>query len=312
MEIDVIDGIYANAGEKGLYLKKLGEGIPAAVIEPGWGCLSAEWTELQYRLAETTTVISYDRAGNAESAKTKKMRSSANVAADFYSLLANSGVPGPFLIIAQAAGAIYAEHFARLHPNDVAGIIFVDPMTTKYKDFEKLDTPVINKNISLPVRMKNISNYFKMEKEKFTEWVIPYIQELYPEMNENVRHQLIAYQSDQQFYKTIVEEYEGMNQSVEEIAQSGEFPQIPIKVISHDPETMVQLSKKLGMPEDEARKYEELWIEQCKELAGLSKTSEFIIAKGADQMIHLSAPDIIIDAALDIYNNFGSYIQYGG
>lgn len=77
--MDLIDGTYVNAGNVNLYFKIIEQGSPTILIEPGIGCLSVECSHLQKILSKYTTVVTYDRAGYAESPKAKTLRNSENI-----------------------------------------------------------------------------------------------------------------------------------------------------------------------------------------------------------------------------------------
>src|SRR5436305_3246046 len=58
-------GRLVDVGGHRLHVRRVGSGGPAVVIENGSGALSTGWYDLQDRLASTTTVVTYDRAGYA-------------------------------------------------------------------------------------------------------------------------------------------------------------------------------------------------------------------------------------------------------
>ena len=52
-------------GSHSLHLNCTGHGNPAVILEAGNLGMSADWIKIQQRVAETTRVCSYDRAGPA-------------------------------------------------------------------------------------------------------------------------------------------------------------------------------------------------------------------------------------------------------
>lgn len=309
--MDVIDGIYVKSSSKELYVKQTGNNLPAIIIEPGMGSLSAEWTLLQYELSKITSVITYDRSGYAESPEVNTERSGKEIVEQFYTMIKNTGIPGPYIFVAHSTGALYTELFARTYPHDAGAIIFVDPYTKNFRGAERLSVPKYNSTLALPLRMANLMNYSDMEEEKLENYVRPFLEKLYPGLPEEIRHQLITYQSEKKFYKTIIAEYSGLDDTSKQISDAGEFPDIPIKIISRDPDKMVQITTSLGIPKEEAETIENFWHLECKGLTRLTNQSEFKIAKGADSNIHFSNPKELLKIITVTFNEFGGIVELG-
>jgi pimeloyl-ACP methyl ester carboxylesterase len=299
--MDIIDGQYISNGSKGIYTKKTGEGSPTVVIEPGWGGLSAEWDPIQRALSKITTVISYDRAGYGESPKGDMPRSAEQVADELFNILNNLGEPGPIVLVGHSGGGLYCQQFAKMFPRYVSGMVLVDSITVRDREFEKLDAPKYHELMSLETRLRNIRKIAELEKEEFNKNIAPLVENLYQEFPDDLRHQLIAYQSDKQFYEAIVAEFEAYEESIEQNIRMGDnFPEIPLKVLCRDYKVMVELSKKIGVPEEEARLAEELWLKNEQSLCELSSESEFILVKNASHNIHIERPEVIAAAVKDI------------
>lgn len=300
--MELIDGHYIGSGEKNLYTKIVGIGDPAVVIETGLGGLSVEWNDIQAELSNHTTVISYDRAGYAESPKGPLPRVSGQICDELYNMLMNSGIPGPYILVGSSIGGLYMQHFSKMFPDAVAGLVLIDSMSPKQMEFESIDSPNFKDRVSLNSRMRNIKKFTEMEKDEFKAHIGPLLEGLYKGFPEEMQEAFALYQSDQNFYNTIVDEYESLEESCKLTNQINVFTNIPVKVLCRDYEVMTQLAKQIGIPEEEARMIEEKWLEYSKELLKLSTESELIIAKGSAQSIHLSRPDIIISQILDMVN----------
>lgn len=310
--MEIIDGIYINCGGKNaLYTKITGNRLPAVVIETAWGGLSTEWMYIQMKLSQYCTVISYDRAGYAESSPSKSPRNSENITNELKNILDNSGIPAPFIFIAHSAGGLYVQHFARKFPDYVGGVVFVDSYSTNLEKFNQLNATNYQQNISLPARMAGLRLYSEMEEAHFKSLINPLLENIYRDMNPQLADQLKVYQSEQQLYKSIVAEYNDTLEGLSDIDSSAPFPDIPLKVIHRDRNVMNELSQALRVPIDESNMVEDLWLSETQYLTSLSNQSEKIPAFGADHNIHFSNPDIIIDSVMSIWNNFGSYIEIG-
>lgn len=298
--MDIIDGIYLSSGAQELYIKITGEGEPAIIIEPAIAGLSVEWYAIQKELSRYTTVVTYDRAGYAESKSSKVPRTSETIANELFNLLFNSDVEHPYILIGHLEGGLFAQHFAKLFKHYVAGLILVDSFFPRYFQLESEDFPKYYEIASYKTRINNIRKLLEVEDEEFPKRVLPLLEELYRDFPDEYRIPIISYQSEKKFFKTTISEMEMLFDSCKEIDFDGEPLDIPLFVISHDPDVMEELSVQIGIPREEAKKVEQFWLEEQKKLLALTSKSNFYIAKGADKNIHYSNPQIIISLALEM------------
>jgi pimeloyl-ACP methyl ester carboxylesterase len=294
--MDIIDGVFLNAGDVNLYIKVLGEGYPAVVIEPSIGGLSVEWYYIQKELAKFTTVVTYDRAGYGESPISKTERSSYNIANQLFNLLFNSDVEHPYILVGHLEGGLYVQHFARMFKHYVAGVVLVDSLFPEYFKLETEDFPQYNEIASYRTRLTNLEKLLGMNKETFTKSITPMLEELYANFPDEYRLPIITYQSEKKFFETVVNEMKMLSQSTNDVLNADAFPQIPLYVISHDPKVMENLSIQIGISSDEAKKIENFWLESQRQLSALSPLGQLFIAENADRNIHYSNPLFLMQA----------------
>lgn len=110
-----------------------GSGSPVVVLESGLGDGKATWSTIVSRLGEDTTVFSYDRPGYAPGFGSNRFRSDKDgrrtgqeVAAHLHDLLDAAGIEPPYVLVGHSIGGPYVLTFAKLYPEDVAGIVLVD------------------------------------------------------------------------------------------------------------------------------------------------------------------------------------------
>lgn len=119
-------GRLVDVGGYRLHLDCHGEGSPTVVLDAGLGQSSLDWVLVQPELARTMRVCSFDRAGMGWSEPGPEPRSPARLADELHSLLANAGVPGPYVLVGHSLAGKNARMFAAAHPADVAGMVLVD------------------------------------------------------------------------------------------------------------------------------------------------------------------------------------------
>ena len=116
-----------DVGGRLLYLTCLGEGSPTVVLEAGGKGNSANWSPVQPGIAEFTRVCAYDRAGEGYSSSVPAHHSAEAVAHDLHALLDAARIEGPYVIVGHSFGGRLVRPFANLYPNDVVGMVLVDP-----------------------------------------------------------------------------------------------------------------------------------------------------------------------------------------
>ena len=122
-------GRLVDVGGHRLHINCTGSGSPTVVLEPGLGEPSpvmAGW--IAPTIATTTRVCVYDRAGRGWSEAADGPQDGTEVATDLHTLLARAGETGPYVLAGHSAGGIYVLNFARLFPQDVAGVALLDSM----------------------------------------------------------------------------------------------------------------------------------------------------------------------------------------
>jgi pimeloyl-ACP methyl ester carboxylesterase len=87
-------------------------------------------------LAADHRVCTYDRPGTLRyvngnpltdrSTPVAQPRTAADVVAELHAVLGAAGVPGPYVLTAHSLGGLFARLYAQTHPEQVAGVVFVD------------------------------------------------------------------------------------------------------------------------------------------------------------------------------------------
>jgi pimeloyl-ACP methyl ester carboxylesterase len=102
---------------------------PVVVLDAGTPGFSAQWGWVQPAIAEFATVVSYDRPGLGWSdARHGAGPSSPRVTAEgVHAALHKLGLPGRYLLVGHSYGGLTSRVFAAAYPNDVSGLVLVDP-----------------------------------------------------------------------------------------------------------------------------------------------------------------------------------------
>ena len=107
-------------------------GEPTILLEAGGGLASDSWTQVLTAMQADHRLCAYDRLGLGSSSQpVEASRTAQDQASDLHGLLDAAGIRGPFVIGAHSFGAIIATLFTQAYPNDVLGLVFVDPQAPR-------------------------------------------------------------------------------------------------------------------------------------------------------------------------------------
>jgi pimeloyl-ACP methyl ester carboxylesterase len=122
-----MSGQLIDVGGHSLHLSCSGSGSPTVVLEPGAGETSSAFRWIMPAVARDTRACVYDRAGRGWSERADTPQDAAQIATDLHTLLQRGQVPGPYVLGGHSFGGLYALTFAARFPDEVAGMVLVDP-----------------------------------------------------------------------------------------------------------------------------------------------------------------------------------------
>lgn len=114
------------------------EGQPVVVFENGHGETIKSWSKIIDSASKICPIVLYDRAGTGESKPDNKIPSIEYNSKKLKKILDTLNIKPPYLLAGHSLGGIYIRGFANYYPDDLAGLIFIDPadFTQKLVDFE--------------------------------------------------------------------------------------------------------------------------------------------------------------------------------
>jgi len=136
-----------------LYMLEKGSGGPTVLFEAGIAATNLNWFHIQETVANFTHTVSYDRGGLGWSSPSRTARTPSNCASELHNLLERAGVKPPFILVGHSFGGLVMRRYALSYPEDVAGVVLVDPMRCE-------EWPPMNPGRQHEVdRGKRLSNY---------------------------------------------------------------------------------------------------------------------------------------------------------
>jgi pimeloyl-ACP methyl ester carboxylesterase len=127
-----VPGRLVDVGGFRLHLRREGSGRPVVVLEAGIAATSISWSPVQTRLADLSTVCSYDRAGLGWSDPRQggsRPCTLEQLGSDLEALLRSSGLAAPFVLVGHSFGGLVVRAFAHAWPEQTAGLVLVDPVS---------------------------------------------------------------------------------------------------------------------------------------------------------------------------------------
>ena len=269
-----------------MHIDCTGEGIPAVILDSGLGDSFLSWRKVQPQIATFTRVCSYDRAGLGYSDSSPLPRTSDVIAKELHALLQAAGVAPPYVLVGHSMGGFDVRLYASLYRNEVAGMVLVD---ASHPDQEN----------RFPPEVKNLEGSWGREAE-FLEYTMPFgIPRLLGLCDEEVVER--AAECNFHHAREAVAEMKALPQSSALTAATGALGDLPLAVLSHDPDKPVN-----DLPPDLAKPTNEAWEKMQEELAHLSTRGTQTIAKNSAHYIQLDRPDMVIEAIHSVVNQVRS------
>jgi pimeloyl-ACP methyl ester carboxylesterase len=104
-----------------------GDELPTVIFEAGSGVSSPLYHWIQKGVSEKTRLCVYDRAGLGWSDESKLPRDAKTVTTALHTLLSKAEIKKPFVFVGHSIAGLYMRDYVERYPDDVAGLVFLDP-----------------------------------------------------------------------------------------------------------------------------------------------------------------------------------------
>lgn len=143
-----------------------GKGKPSIIFLNGNGMsFQRAWSKLPHSLSENGTLFFYNRAGIGKSSKPEEPQSGEVVINTLRDLLKKLNLEPPYVLVGHSSGGLFANLFARLHPEETKAVIFVDAAHPKEFEVTIPQYSTIQKfYINLLIRLSKKSEIFSLEE----------------------------------------------------------------------------------------------------------------------------------------------------
>ncbi|MFB9329981.1 alpha/beta fold hydrolase [Paenibacillus aurantiacus] len=103
-----------------------GEGSPAVILINGGSGPIEGWMRTYHAIAEQTRTLAYNRLGVGSSAKPSSPQDGRVIVSTLRDLLQRLRLEPPYVLVGHSLGGLYANLFARMHPDEVVGVVLLE------------------------------------------------------------------------------------------------------------------------------------------------------------------------------------------
>ena len=111
---------------RAMYVRCSGTGSPTVILEGGDADNTGSYGFAEQDLAAVTRTCVYDRAGLGDSDPAPGPRQLSDLVGDLEGWIDAAGETGPFVLVGTSGGGYITAGYAVAHPDEVAGMVFVD------------------------------------------------------------------------------------------------------------------------------------------------------------------------------------------
>ena len=275
-----LEGRLLDVGGRKMHIDCAGEGNPTVILDSGLGDSYLSWRKVQPEIAKFTRVCSYDRAGLGYSDPSSQPRTSKVIAEELHALLRAASVSPPYVIVGHSMGGYDVRVYTSLYRNEIVGMVLVD---ASHPDQEN----------RFPAELKNMEGSWHREAQ-FIASTMPFG---IPRLLGLCDNDAVTRAADCNWHsaREQLAEISAFPESAAETAQTGSLSDMPLAVLSHDPD-----KPSSDLPPDLEKHTNEAWEKMQAELAHLSTRGTRTVAKNSAHYIQIDRPDVVIDAVRNV------------
>lgn len=267
---------------KKIHYKKQGNGSCTIVFESGLGGDYIHWQDIQKKLSQKYTTISYDKAGILWSAPAKKT-DLRRYADDLKQLLEKTNCPKPYILVGHSFGGITPRLFIKENAKDMAGIVFVD--VSHPKQLEKSSEALKNSVQPPPKILLSFLNEIGVIRILYSTTAFTAAVPKEHWFNQNVKRY---------FYRILdgmMQELDNDDKLMQEASQIDNFDAIPLTIITAKYPNGVEGAKDKKLEQE----YLSIHNKLQKDLLNLSSKSTQVFAQKSGHYVTLQEPELICD-----------------
>jgi pimeloyl-ACP methyl ester carboxylesterase len=262
-----------------VHYRVAGKGTPWVVLEAGFpGGSSLDWTLVAPRIAEFTTVVTYDRAGIGWSAEGPPPRTGERIATVLRALLVALGATAPLVLVGHSGGGLIVRTFQQLYADLVSGIVLVD--ASHESQLSRIPDALRElRRMRRSLTSRLWLSRFRAARPFLARQLVSSAKRLLPP---EALSACLSMEADSRFILTARREIDGIRESMRFLRNRSRPCETPTVVLTR------------------GRDLSSLWSELQAEIAALFPLSKHRRLPGIGHDIHLEAPDEVVRAVREI------------
>lgn len=259
-----------------MHIDCTGDLSPTVILDSGLGDSYLSWRKVQPEIAKFARVCSYDRAGLGYSDPSSRPRTSKVIAEELHGLLQSANISPPYVLVGHSMGGYDVRVYTNMYPKEVVGMVLVD---ASHPDQEN----------RFPQELRDMEGRWHREAQFIAYTTLIGVPRLLGLCDTDAKSRA----ADCNWHSTHEQlaEMQSFSQSAAEAAAAGSLGDLPLAVLSHDPDRPSS-----EMPTDLAKQVNAEWEKMQEELAHLSTRGTRTVAKNSAHYIQFDRPDVVIDA----------------
>jgi pimeloyl-ACP methyl ester carboxylesterase len=285
-----------------LHLTVAGSADPTVVLVQGLSGIGLGWGEVAKLIPPFARVVTYDRAGAGWSDAHRGKRTCLDMARELRILLACAELASPYVLVGQSLGGHIVRLFAAEYPDDVVGLVLVDP-TNDAAAADRMvrnniaaimrgsivaltEALLINRAVpSLLVRLGLVRALVALR------WP-PMLAEILSAMPEDMRRAFVHIINRPNYVDAFTDEIAGLHESQQQTRASRErMPDVPIAVLIAAVRGVVERGKW-----DSHRASAEAIRSYGEGLTSLTPRGRLTVLDDSDHLVSLRRPDAVAEA----------------
>ncbi|MBX3051412.1 MAG: alpha/beta hydrolase [Caldilineaceae bacterium] len=292
-------GEMVDVGGHAMHLTCIGQGSPTVLVEAGSGSWSLDWRSVQEQMAEITRVCTYDRAGYGWSEAGPRPRTAKQIANELHGLVTKADIERPFILLAHSFGGLPARVYADEYTDDLAGLVLLDTRTATF-------------SANRPAEMAAVEEAMQTQQAVWGSLLTqtglirllgPILAPPPAGLPESLHPIFRAQLNQPKFLQAVSAEGAMLAQSEQQASKTGPMGNLPLVVVTHDPQHMLEMP---GLSAQVNQEADMAWQEAQRQLLSLSTDSKLVVASGSGHNIYLERPALLAEIIYNLVGRFHS------
>lgn len=295
-------GQMVNVGRHRLHICCTGEGSPTVVLDSGLPGSSLSWWFVQPEVAKFTRVCSYDRAGLGWSDAGPMPRTSQQIVEELHTLLTNGRIKGSHVLVGHSFGAFTVRLYASTYPEEVAGMVLVDPLhprewlhMTRGQERDHKRAVRLSRYTVLVARLgiaRLVASLVRVQALGIARFLVSLLtggalkgidRMLAPveKLPSELRPVLRVFWTQPKFFDALASQVESLPESAAQVAATGDYGNLPLVILSASNPSPTRIRDEAGV-------------------ACLSSNGKHIVASKSGHWIQLDQPELVVEAIREV------------